>query len=348
MDLQAIRHARLNSQFLLAPGTLRQVSQGLCGVQAQFFSHAQHALRLRCRETDEHALSEQLVKNWTLRGTMHLFHPADFPLFLAGCGPLYRKNQWTEKSWWNQRPDWALTPERQQYFTQYILETLEKGPVPREELKTLCRQQGMSEKEEQSLFDPWGGGVREMCERGFMHYLAREEKIFCPTPVIEPMSKENAEPELARRYFTHYGPATVHDAMYFFRAPAKKVKSWLEQLPLTAISCNGSTYYGMNDPLRQTEELPACLFLSGFDPVMLGYEKRENPFLPPEHIRKIFSLSGIVMPALLIDGKVKGTWKEKGGKITVSLFEPLTKKQMAATEEAALRLWQEKTLVFFP
>lgn len=348
MDLRQILSARLCNQFLLQPSSPEQVTQGLCGIQAQFFSHAKHALRIRCKETDDAVLSSLLVKNWTLRGTMHLFHPADFPLFLADCGSLYRKNEWNSKSWWNQRPDWVLTPERQQFFTGILLQALEKSPQTREEMKALCRNNGMDEKEEQNFFDPWGGGVREMCERGFMHYLAREEKIFCPTPVVEPMTKEKAELELARRYFTHYGPATVHDAMYFFHAPAKKVKTWLEQLPVTAISCNGSTYYGMCDLLPQAEELPTCLFLSGFDPVMLGYEKKENPFLPPEHMRKIFSLSGIVMPALLIDGRVKGLWKEKGGKITVFLFEPLTEKQKAAAEEAARRLWQEKTLVFSP
>ena len=126
------------------------------------------------------------------------------------------------------------------------------------------------------------------------------------------------------------------------------MKGWLEKLPVTAFSCNGSIYYGMDDHLQQTGELPSCLFLAGFDPLMLGYEKNENPFLPPEHMRKIFSLSGIVMPALLMDGQVKGVWKEKGKKVTVNLFEPLTKKQMTALEETARSLWNEKTLVFSP
>lgn len=346
MDIQAIRHARLHNQFLLAPASLQQVSQGLCGVQAQFFSHAQHALRLRCREAEGNALSGKLVKSWTLRGTMHLFHPADFPLFMASCGPLYRKNQWTEKSWWNQRPGWALTPQRQQYFTQCILEALEKGPLPREELKILCRQHGMTEKEEQSLFDPWGGGIREMCERGFLHYLAQEEKVFCPSPIVQPMAQEEAETELARRYFSHYGPATVHDAMYFFHAPATKVKAWMNKLPLKAIPCEGNTYYAMEGCPPPPGAIPRCLFLAGFDPLMLGYEKKETPFLPPEHMRKIFSLSGIVMPALMMDGKVKGMWKEKGNKLSITLFEPLDKGQIDALKEAAHTLWQEKTLVF--
>lgn len=346
MDIKTIRSARLRNQFLLSPAPLQQVTQGLCGIQAQFYTHALHALRIRCPETEEKELSDRLAKGWTLRGTMHLFHQADFPLFLAGCGTLYRKNEWTQKSWWNQRPGWALTPQRQQYFTQCILDALKKGPLSREEMKRLCREMGMNEKEEASLFDPWGGGIREMSERGFIHYLAQEEKVFCASPCILPMEAEEAETELARRYFTHYSPATVHDAMYFFHAPAKKVKDWIKKLPLTAVSCNGDTYYVPQNCLPQPEKIPRCLFLAGFDPLMLGYEKKENPFLPPEHMRKIFSLSGIVMPALLVDGKVKGMWKEKGKKILTTLFEPLDKEQMDALKETAHALWHEKTLVF--
>ena len=188
MDIQQILYARLHNQFLLQPASPEHVTKALCGIQAQFFSHARHALRIRCGEMEAESLSG-MVKNWTLRGTMHLFHQADLPLFLAGCGQLYRKNEWTEKSWWNQRPDWALTPRKQQDLAEIILDNLAKGSMTREEMKAVCRGRGMEEREEQSFFDPWGGGIREMCERGFMHYLPQEEKVFAHSPIIQPMEK---------------------------------------------------------------------------------------------------------------------------------------------------------------
>ena len=135
MDIQQILYARLHNQFLLQPASPEHVTKALCGIQAQFFSHARHALRIRCGETEAESLSG-MVKNWTLRGTMHLFHQADLHLFLAGCGQLYRKNEWTEKSWWNQRPDWALTPRKQQDLAEIILDNLAKGSMTREEMKT--------------------------------------------------------------------------------------------------------------------------------------------------------------------------------------------------------------------
>lgn len=42
------------------------------------------------------------------------------------------------------------------------------------------------------------------------------------------MKKEQeAKPEMARRYFTHMGPSSIHDAMYYFHATAAQVKDCL-------------------------------------------------------------------------------------------------------------------------
>ncbi len=337
MDIRELQLLQLQHNFLLTPADGKDVVQGLCGLQAQFFPNACHALRIRTENGAE--TLPHLIKNWTLRGTVHLFHEADLPLFLAQCGPLYRRNEWSEKSWWNQRPGWALSPERQAHFTSIILDEMQKGPLTREEMKILCREKGMTEGEENSLFDPWGGGIREMCERGFMHYLPQEEKAFAPTAQVQPLTREEAERELTRRYFSCYGPSTLHDMMYFFHIPRKQAEKWMAAFSLSSAVCQGRTYYFLDSALPLPEKMPSCLFLAGFDPLLLGHEKKESLFLPPEHLRKIFNLSGIVMPSLLIDGRIRGKWKKKDKKLHVTPFEPLTKKQLASLEEAAFACW---------
>ena len=213
MTREEIKLRQLTNQHLLKPTSREQVLQDLCGVQAQFFSNAQHAMKIRSLESDE--TYSGLMKNWTLRGTMHIFSERDLPLFLR-CGDQYRSNEWTEKSFWNQRSDWALSPERQKELSAIILLALAEKDRTREELKQLCREQGMTEQEESCMFHPWGGGIREMCERGFVHYAVQEEKVFRLSPLVEPPEQKQAELELARRYFTNFAPATIHDAMYFF------------------------------------------------------------------------------------------------------------------------------------
>ena len=67
--------------------------------------------------------------------------------------------------------------------------------------------------------------------------------------------------------------------------------------------------------------IPDCIFLSGFDQFLLGYEKNESLILPGEHIRDIYTLAGIARPALLIDGKVAGYWNLKNKKLSITMFE---------------------------
>lgn len=184
MDREEIRLRRLAGQRLIAPEDKLSAARSLCGVQAQFMSNALHALRIRCSGFDEGAAADGLVKNWTLRGTVHVFAESDLPLFIRAED--YRKNEWSAPNWWNSRPDWVLTPERQRYLSDVVLAALGEGARTREELKETCRAEGMTPEEEQSMFHPWGGGVRQLCERGFMHYAASERKEFRLTPVLSP------------------------------------------------------------------------------------------------------------------------------------------------------------------
>ena len=331
MTLTECKLRRLAGQHLLTPTDTQTVVKDLCGVQAQFMSHALHALTIRCDAVNTSAL----LKNWTLRGTAHVFAADDLPLFIRP--ETYRLNDWRIPTWWNQRSDWSLTPERQKYFSEIICSALADGPLGREALKSVCRKQNMTEAEEASMFDPWGGGIRELCERGFLHYAPQEEKVFCLTPEFTPMAKADADLELARRYFTHFGPATVKDAAYFFSTTQTQVKSWLKQLPVTETTMDGKSYFYIDNGLP-AGELPACLFLAGFDQLMLGYEKTESLFLPKEHMRDIFNLAGIVRPAILVNGTVIGWWNLKNRKLKITLFSPADQKLI---ERTATALWND-------
>lgn len=342
MTAEECRLRQLTGSYVIAPADKKTVVRNLCGLQAQFLSNAFHALRIRSNDYSEETRADGLVKNWTIRGTVHIFLEEDLPLFLScNNGKDYRRNVWGEKTFWNQRPCWALTPEKQAYYTQKILEALAEKPRLREELKNLCREYGMTKEEEDSLFDAWGGGIREMCERGFMNHTVQEKKGFCLSPEFTPLPKEEAELEMARRYFTHMAPATIHDAMYFFRATAAQVKKWLRALPVSQAECEGRTYYFIENKNRFEAGIPDCIFLAGFDPLMLGYEKKESLYLEPDHIRKIFNLAGIVAPPVLLNGKVAGRWNKKGGRLSVEFFEERSPSELEKVRSAAETLWPD-------
>lgn len=341
MTLEEIKLRRLQGQHLLTPADVQTVVKDLCGIQSQFMTNAMHSLRIRCPDFNVTDPTVGLVKNWTIRGTVHVFSQEDLPLFLRS--PHHRCNDWSIPTWWNQRSDWALTPERQQFLSAIILSALKNGAKARDELKEICRAQGMTEAEENSMFHPWGGGIRELCERGFMNYVVQEQKAYCLTPEFTPLPDDEAELELARRYFTHFGPASIKEAAYFFGTTQTQVKKWLQQLPVNAAEYGGKAYYYIDSGLP-TGEIPKCLFLAGFDQLMLGYEKKESLFLPQEHLRSIFNLAGIVHPAILMDGNVVGRWKQKERNLTITLFSPA---DHTTIEAAASELWPDVRKIEF-
>lgn len=323
MTEQEICLRRLAGQYLSAPAPAHTAARALCGFQAQYPQNAFHALSLRTGS--EAQVQTQLVKSWTLRGTIHLFPEDGLPVYLGlTAGNRFRCNEWSAPSFWNQRPGWALTPARQAYFTDVIVEALSNGPLTRDILRVRCRARGMTEDEAASMFDPWGGGLRELCERGFVCYTTGPEKALRLCPQLEPLSEHDAQLTLARRYFTHYAPATIHDAMYFFHVSAKAVRGWLAELPVHSVLCGRREYFWLDGGNSSPASPPECCFLAGFDPLMLGYEKKESLFLPPERMRSVFSLAGQVAPVLLLHGRICGIWRRKGASIHLALWETLS------------------------
>ena len=348
MTIEELKIRQLTNQYLIKPSNKMTVVRDLCGFQAQFFSNAMHSLKLRSNDYDEQTVADGLVKSWSVRGTVHVFAESDLQLFIrCNNGESYRKKEWSGYTFWNQRDKWALTPERQKYFSEIIVSAVSERAYTRDELKELCRSHGMDTKEEDSMFDAWGGGIRELCERGFMHYVVQEKKAYIASPEFKPIPEEEAKLEIARRYFTNMGPATIHDAMYYTGAKQAEVKNWLKILPVVSIECEGKTYYYIPNEKIYDKEIPACIFLAGFDQLMLGYQKKESIYLPQEHLRGIFNLAGIVMPPILLNGKVVGKWKKKNANLTFTLFESITVKDRKIISNTAEEYWKEISKITF-
>ncbi len=332
MTFDDLKYLRLANHHLLAPADAHTVVRDLCGVQAQFLSNAFHALTIRSDDFSADK-TDGLMKSWTLRGTMHLFDERDLPLML------YRDRTHFLRPCDMLAADEYITAERKRFFADLIEKSVGGGIGERESLKQLCFDAGMTETEAQSIFNPWGGTIRALCEAGRITHAVSEKKAFVPCPPFEPMEREGARLELARRYFVHYGPATVRDAAYFLGFTQAEIRKMLAQLPVKEISCGERAQYYIEERAHECGEIPPCIFLAGFDPLMLGYEKKDNPFLPMEHLRGIFSLPGIVMPAVLLRGRVVGRWKWTGRKLTIALFEAIDAQGKADICREAERLF---------
>ena len=133
-------------------------------------------------------------------------------------------------------------------------------------------------------------------------------------------------------------PAAVQDASYFFGLPQRELLPVIESLSPQEFICEGKIFYSLCD-INITGDLSCCRFLAGFDPLMLGYEKRSNPFLPEEALRGVFTLAGIVRPSILLDGKIADVWKRRGKTIELTGLMPLQPLQRKRIEEETLRIF---------
>ncbi|MBQ2767874.1 MAG: winged helix DNA-binding domain-containing protein [Clostridia bacterium] len=324
----------LHRHHLIAPADRLTVVRDLCGLQAQFTVNARQALAIRCGEplADEN-FCRGLVKNWTIRGTVHIFAETDLPLFCHGTYR-YRNQDWSDYRPFSQNEP-ILAPDQRRCWAEFVLEQVAAGNGERDALKEICRTRGMTDDEMNWMFHPWGGGMRELCERGFLNYAVQEKKAFMLCPPYTPMDTPDAEREMMRRYLAHYAPATLRDMAYFFGWTQAKCRTILWELPHESAVIDGRTYFWSDSLPTDCGDIPRCIFLAGFDPLMLGYRKEDSVFLPPEHLRGIFNLAGIVMPAVLLCGRVVGRWRRKGSRITVESFETLDADAKRAVREMA-------------
>lgn len=325
MDREELIACRLAGQHLLSHGAPREVCGGLNGLQAQFLVHACRALELRCGPVEP---GDDFCRSWTLRGTMHLFPLEDLPLYF------HEGRQRKLRPCDTMQEDARLSSSRKEGFSQCILNRLSEGPAGREELKRLCADSGMTASEMESAFDPWGGLIRALAEAGRLCALPQEKKAYRLCPEFQPMQESDAWQEMLRRYFSTCGPASLADAAYFFGVPQSRLRHLMKELPLRFAVLDGETYFFL-DEWTNTAKVPKCLLLGGFDPLMLCYEKRRSPMVPPEHLRGVFGLAGIVYPVILLHGRAIGRWKRAGRRLDLTLFAPLEEAERKAIWDTA-------------
>ncbi len=347
MDREEFLIRRLHGNHLLTLADAACVPRDLCGLQAQFLRNAVHALRIRA----DAARTDGLIKTWTLRGTVHLIPESDLPLYLP-CGTA---DDVCESGWyrWQAGRGNANPPEVERHYAHLAVEAIAAGNDTRDGLRDHLRSCGMTEEQEARLFDPWGGLIGELATMGVIAFRVDmadgirpvEEKRYRLLPPFTPLPQDQARRELLRRYLTHYGPATLRDAAYFFHWTQAEVKAVLRDLPVQTCPFEGRTAYFIPGDEPMTG-MPPVRLLAGFDPLMLGYRKEDNPFLPPEHLRGVFNLAGIVHPAILLHGRVVGRWKERAGKAELTAFEPIAPADRQRIEAETARLYPIKKMIW--
>ena len=319
MDNSDILHQRLNNQKLSSSEFKKpaDVVRWLGAVQAQDFEGAKWALALRMRSATKDAIEKaynegKILRTHLMRPTWHFVAPDDIrwllqltaPRVNTKAGPYYRKFELDAAIF--KRSNKALT------------KALRGGKhLPRRALKVVLNEAGVV------VDDP----VR------LAHVLLRAELdgLICSGPIVgkqityalleervpatKPLQRDEALAQLARRYFASHGPATLQDFVWWSGLTVADARRGVALI---------------DPPLRVTqntqESKHSAHFLPAFDEYLVAYKDREQ---------------GILGPAVIVDGRIAGTWKRTYDNKSVTIvFTPsrvLNKSERVVIANAADR-----------
>ena len=208
---------RLHNHFLATPypGRAEEMVAALGAVQGQDYLGTLWSLGLRSEISQaeveaayaQPAEKATLVRSWVMRGTLHFVAAADLiwmlellaPRLRNGLARRYRELELDEKT--RQRSDKLLVA---------VLQT--EGPLGRKALLERLENAGISTAGQRGIHLLQHASLQGLL---FQAAVRRNQAIFelCERlpQGIRFSSREAALAELARRYFTTHGPATVQD-----------------------------------------------------------------------------------------------------------------------------------------
>ncbi|SKB01638.1 Winged helix DNA-binding domain-containing protein [Agreia bicolorata] len=325
-NLRLVAH-NLVASTLTSPA---EAASSMLATQAQDLSSAQWALAVRSpgstiTDVDKAFNEGSIVRSWPFRGTLHVTPAADLGWMLALTRDRILRGATTRH---------AGLGLDEQVFSR-------AADVVRGALRgggRLSRAALLAELD--------ASGIATGHQRGghIIWYLAHAGLIcFGPMeasgqavvltdewiPEARRLSPDEALAELAVRYFTSHGPATLRDLLWWSKILVPEARRAIESAGdrLRQIVIDDTVYYlGADQPDKPVA--PGLILLPGFDEYLLGYGDRDA-VLPPEHSARVVPGSnGIFLPMVVSNGQVVGTWRRTIRRATVdaaaTTFAPLT------------------------
>lgn len=339
-----IAHARLHNQYITGsplkePG---EVVSWLGAVQAQDYFGAKWSLGLRLQGTLDDDIERAfnkgaILRTHLLRPTWHFVTPADIRWMLALTAPrvhaanayMYRKLELDSAVF--KRSSVALT------------RALQGGlQLTRDEFRRVLQVAGIEpvvglRMAYLLMHAELEGIICSGPRRGRQFtYALLEERV----PPARTFEHEAALAELARRYFTSRGPATVQDFAKWSGLAVASARRGLEavQSQLQHAVVGGQPYWFSADRPVKNAGSPTVHLLSIYDEYISGY-KDHTAVMDEEIGEKLVALGNALGYIIVLDGRVVGAWRRTIGRnavvIDINLFTRLTNAENQALVVAA-------------
>jgi hypothetical protein len=340
-DLLALR--LVNQRIVAAGSSPAEVVAGLGAVQAQDYRAALWAVGLRVHGATEAVIEQTIaeraiVRTWPMRGTLHFVPPKDArwmlelltPRVIAGAARRHRELELDDRVFGRSR-----------------------------ELLTEALQGGRSVRRDKAMALLEAAGISTAGQRGYhVLWMLAQEGVLCLGPLdgkqqtfvllddwvpeSRRLERDEALAELARRYFTGHGPATLQDFVWWSGLRVADARAGLEAAAgsLERVSLEGNDYWmaevAPGADAAATIRRSTFVLLPGYDEFLIGYRDR-SAALDPAHVGKLIpSANGAMKATIVAHGRVMGTWRRtiKKGEV---LVEASPFAALGATQEAAFR-----------
>jgi len=318
-----------------------EIVRWLGAVQAQDYLGALWAVGLRlagAHERDvERALAEgTIVRSWPMRGTLHFVAAADARWMISLLAPR------AVASAASRLKVLGVDDEVLANARRALVKNLEGGlRLTRPAAYQVLEQNRIATAHQRGIHVLW-----RLAHEGLICFGPREGKqqtfvlLEEWLPQTRDLPREEALPELARRYFTGHGPATLRDFGWWSGLTLTEARLATDMAGklVEQEAVGGHRYWfahspGAASPARANERAYA---LPAFDEFFVGYADRSAALsgLPTGSVTAFEMLR----PAIVLDGGLIATWKRRLARqdvhLSTSLLAPLTDGADSAIELA--------------
>lgn len=274
-------------------------------------------------------VERSVVRSWFMRGTLHLVPAEDFRWMLGLLGEAM------DAKALKRRADLGISAEDHARVLEFFREDLvHRGTLKRTEVTDVLAAAGLpAESQAPRHLLRTASMLGVICfgadqDDDETHVLIDDWLPEDQTPPVDPIA------ELARRYFSAYGPATAADFRWWTGLPAADSRRGFQAIAdeLAEVSVEGTRMWMIPESAEQIEQVlstptESVRVLGPFDPYLLGYAKRELG-VPDPLLKRINAGGGMIRSCVLIDGRLAGTWDRKRRSrelsVTVTAFEALS------------------------
>jgi hypothetical protein len=144
-------------------------------------------------------------------------------------------------------------------------------------------------------------------------------------PVKKHIYRDEALKELALRYFSSRGPATIRDFSWWSGLTLTKSRLAMEfnKPNMVSDTIENITYWFIDSPNPEKAVKNDLHLLPAYDEFLISYHDRSAQLLSVYN-KKAISNNGIFYPTILMEGQITGTWKpgtkDKRIILTINLF----------------------------